>query len=140
MKFPSKQIKLITLLVSLHDSHPNSEADVKHLLAAVGEEHFFTLIRIMEADTIAHSKWTVKKRLQQIHHVRDMAKHILDKGDCFSLKTLSINGSDLERSGLEGKNIGELLRLTLQKVISGEWKNEKTFLLSQLEKNNWQIS
>ena len=32
MKFPSKTIELIHLLVYYHDSHPNCDADVKRLL------------------------------------------------------------------------------------------------------------
>lgn len=137
MKFPTRQKELVTLLVSLHDSHPNGSADVKKLLAAVGEEHFSTLIRVMEADTLAHSKWTIKKRLQHVHEIEESGNKIIASGECYSLKTLTVNGRDLEEIGFSGPRVGDGLRFALQKVISGEWENQKEKILAELKKNNW---
>jgi len=134
MKFPTKQTELVTLLVSLHDSHPNSAAEIKRLLAAVGKENFHTLISVMEADTLAHSKWSIKKRMQHVHQIRDTGNKILESGECYSLEGLAIGGKDLEALGFRGPKIGELLKFTLNKVIDGEWKNDAVVLLSELEK------
>lgn len=137
MKFPARQTELVTHLVYYHDSHPNSEADVKHLLGNVGEENFFRLLRVMEADTLAHSKWTVKKRLAQIQRLKETGERILSSGECYSLGGLAITGSDLTKHGVTGQRVGQLLRIALQNVILGKWKNEKDLILCELEKNNW---
>lgn len=137
MKFPTKQIELITLLVHHHDSHPNCDADIKYLLCNVGEENFFRLLRVMEADTLAHSKWAVKKRLAQLQKLKEAGERILASGECYSLKGLAITGNDLSQHGVSGQRIGQLLRLALQNVILGKWENHKETLLCELEKNNW---
>ncbi len=137
MKFPAKQIDLINLLVYYHDSHPGSDADVKHLLGNLGEENFFRLLRVMEADTLAHSKWAIKKRLAQLQQLQETAERILASGECYSLKGLAITGNDLAEAGISGQKIGQLLRVSLQNVISGKWENRKETLLCELKKNYW---
>ncbi|MBQ3074822.1 MAG: tRNA nucleotidyltransferase [Clostridia bacterium] len=137
MKFPTKQIELVNLLVYHHDSHPNCDADIKHLLGNVGEENFFLLLRVMEADTLAHSKWAVKKRLAQIQKIKEAGERIIASGECYSLKGLAITGNDLAKLGISGQKIGQFLRLALQNVILGKWENKKDVLLYELKKNNW---
>ena len=56
------------------------------------------------------------------------------------MKTLAVNGNDLEKIGLSGKQLGEALSYALQKVIGEEWKNEKELILSEIQKNNWEIA
>lgn len=136
MKFPTRQIERISLLVSQHDSHPATETDVKVLLGTVGKENFPALLRVMRADTLAHSKWTIRKRLDLLEKLKVTGEKILANGECYSLKTLAINGYDLESKGFSGRRIGEMLHFALQKVIRGEWENEKEALLDALEKNN----
>ena len=137
MKFPTRQIEKVCLLVYHHDSHPAGRGDVKRLLSQVGKENFFPLIRVMEADARAHSKWTVKRRLAQVQNLRAMGEDVLNSGECYLLRDLAINGNDLAAKGVKGQRIGYLLNLALQNVISGKWENQKDLLLSELEKNNW---
>jgi len=137
LKFPTKTTDLIARLVAYHDSHPSSREDVKKLLRDVGEEEFKILLRVMEADTLAHSKWSVKKRLEHVRKIQKTAEDILLSGECFSLKSLAVGGQDLEERGVQGKRIGELLEMCLENVILGKWENKKEKLLFELEKNNW---
>ncbi len=132
MHFPTKQISLISLLVAYHDSHPSKPQEVKKILSELGEENFFLLCRIMEADAMAHSRWSVKKRLEHVHKIRKTAQEILETGQCYSLKTLAIRGEDLAEIGFSGPKIGELLEVTLKKVIAEEWENDKNDLLEKL--------
>lgn len=134
MKFPTKEIETVTLLVSLHDSHPANDADVKLLLNSLGEELFPKLLRVMRADTLAHSRWTVPKRLELLEKLRESAQRILRSGACYNLKTLAINGNDLEEIGISGVKVGEALHLALQNVIRGEWINKKENLLEEIKK------
>lgn len=137
MKFPTKTVDTVTKLVALHDSHPASRGDIKILLGEVGEKLFPSLIRVMEADTLAHSRWSIKKRLAHVRELEATARDILTNGECYDLKGLAIDGRDLEAAGVRGARIGELLQLALQKVVRGQWENKRENLLSELAKNNW---
>ena len=66
---------------------------------------------------------------------------ILERGDCYSLKQLAINGGDLLAKGYQGKEIGFLLDQALEYVIKEPDKNTKEDLLKyvlhdNLAKNN----
>ncbi len=137
MKFPTKTTELVTLLVYHHDSHPKSRSDVKKLLSAVGETNFFRLLRVMEADTLAHSKWTIKKRLLQVQKLKELGEDILASGECYSLKQLAIDGRDLQELGFSGPAIGQKLQIAPQNVILDKWENTKESLICELKKNNW---
>ncbi len=137
LKFPTKEIETLVLLISLHDSHPSTRADVKLLLSELGSELFPTLIQIMQADTLAHSKWSIKRRMDHVKNIEEIGNSILSSNECFSLKDLAVNGNDLAQKGVKGKRIGELLFLALQKVICEEWENDRDSILYELEKNNW---
>ena len=108
---------------------------MKKLLSILGEEHFRMLVQVMEADILAHSKWTVKRRLENLENIRDTAEQILSSGECYSLEGLAIRGGDLMEIGLSGPSVGEALSLALNKVIRGEWANERELLLTKLKES-----
>lgn len=62
------------------------------------------------------------------------AREIKEKGECFSIKTLAVSGSDLEKLGIKGKDVGETLSLLLSAVIEGRAENEKYTLLDYLKR------
>ena len=132
MRFPARQIRTVTELITYHDSHPRGRADVKKLLSILGEEHFRLLLEVMQADILAHSKWTVKRRMENLENIRDTAQKILSAGECYSLEGLAVKGQDLLGIGLRGPAVGEALNLSLNKVIRGEWKNDREEILSRL--------
>ena len=56
--------------------------------------------------------------------------------ECFSLKYLKVNGSDLMNCGMsKGKIIGDTLNLLLNKVIENTLINDKEILLQYVRKN-----
>ncbi|MBP5289444.1 MAG: HD domain-containing protein [Clostridia bacterium] len=130
MRFPVRQIRAVTELVTYHDSHPKGRADVKKLLSLLGESRFRMLVQVMEADILAHSKWTVKRRLVNLENIRDTAEQILSSGECYTLEGLAIKGNDLTGIGLAGPAVGEALNYALNKVIRGEWENDRESLLA----------
>ena len=56
-------------------------------------------------------------------------RDILVRGDCFSLRSLTINGNDLMRIGFSGKAVGEALNCLLHEVIEGTLPNDRDALL-----------
>lgn len=71
---------------------------------------------------------------QDTEEIRSLWKEIKADGDCVSLKTLAVNGSDLMAAGVEkGKCLGDLLAILLNMVIEDPQLNKKEVLLEKLE-------
>lgn len=57
-------------------------------------------------------------------------KNVLKSGECFSMKHLAVTGDDLLDIGLQGKELGEMLRFLLDYVIDYPENNRRELLLS----------
>lgn len=69
-----------------------------------------------------------------VEAVRELWKEILRDGDCVSLKTLAVGGSDLIAFGMQpGKEMGEALARLLDLVLVNPELNEKERLLKKLK-------
>ena len=60
---------------------------------------------------------------------------MIDAGTVFSLRDLAVNGNDLKKRGLHGKEIGRGLQTLLNAVLDDKVKNEKASLLEYLSAN-----
>lgn len=56
-------------------------------------------------------------------------EEVLRRGDAYAVRQLNVDGRDLMRAGLEGKQIGRALEALLSKVIEGELPNERDKLM-----------
>ena len=122
----------VVLLVRHHDSpiEPR-EAVVKRRLRKLGREAFFELLALMRADTLALAP-KYHGRTEELDAVEAMAREILAREDCFSLKSLAVNGDDLLALGYRGKEIGAALEALLDAVTENRAPNEKEALLRYL--------
>lgn len=69
-----------------------------------------------------------------VAEIRKLWAEIMEDGDCISLKTLAVNGSDLMAAGVEkGKGLGEALARLLDLVLEHPEWNEKSILLEKLK-------
>ena len=118
-------------LIKYHDAViEENERAVKRWLGKLSPELFSSLIDLAVADNSAKTEESLE-RLKRYESIRGIAEDILKKEECFSLKQLKINGSDLISLGFpKGRMIGETLNILLEKVISGECENEKEALLA----------
>lgn len=57
-------------------------------------------------------------------------KAVLKSGECFSMKHLAVTGDDLLDLGLQGKELGEMLKFLLDYVIDYPENNQRELLLS----------
>lgn len=106
---------------------------VKRFLCKVSFEFFDMLLEVMRADTLAHSA-LAKENLKDIEELRRIKEGIVADGECVSLKMLAVNGRDIIDMGItDGKRIGEILNLLLEKVIDGEVENEKDKLIEKIK-------
>lgn len=136
LRFDRETVTRVTTLVGLHDvplEFPGAERDraVKRQLRRLGEEDFFRLLDLKRADALAHAP-QYRSRTLTCDRAAETARRILAEQQCFSLKDLAVNGTDLIAAGVpEGPAIGRLLNNLLEAVIAGEAANEKQALLSR---------
>ena len=117
-------------LIKYHDLviEPSEKA-VKRMLAKLGYENMERLLALKSADNLAQAP-KYHTRLADYEKIRGIMAQTLEKNECFSLKSLAVNGSDIMMLGVPaGKEVGRILNTLLTLVIDGEIENEKEKLL-----------
>ena len=90
---------------------------------------FFDLLKLKRADNLAQAP-EYHNRTEYVDRIQKIAEDIIANQECFSLKQVAVNGSDLIKVGFTpGKLIGECLNDILDKIIKGELDNDKQILL-----------
>lgn len=117
-------------IISLHDTPiQEDKIYIKKRLNRMGRDAFFELLALQRADNLAQNPQKVN--MEHFDIVEKIANEIIEENNCFSLKTLAINGSILIENGFKaGKQIGEILNYLLNEVIEERAKNEKQELLN----------
>lgn len=120
----------VTELVRLHDTPVHaSPAAVKRLLNRIGEEQFFRLLQLQRADNLAQAPEYLHAGYCEERTA--LAREILTKQECFSLKDLAVSGKDLIAAGIRpSPAMGQLLQRLLEAVIDGKAENRKEPLLA----------
>lgn len=131
MKFDNKTMNAVCELVRFHDKR--FEVDgffVKKMLRTLGPEQFGRLLALREADVKGSSRNPNKKRLEKVKKVRELFQQILERGDCYKLSDLAVNGKDLIEAGMKpGKEIGDMLEMCLEEAMKDQLLNNKRHLL-----------
>ncbi len=122
LKFDNKTRHTVKALAALWDIQiPSNKTDIKKLLKATGADIFSLLLE-------------VKKSAPEI---KNLFNEIIQKNECYSLRTLAVNGSDLMAAGsISGKEIGTALDRLLDLVIEEKCENKKDALL-KIFKNSY---
>ena len=134
LKYDNVTITDVCQLVKYHDHQiENSDKIIKRMLRRLGEKGFFDLLDLKRADNLGQSE-EFRYRQDILQELENSARRILDEKACFSIKDMAINGSDLIKLGMvQGPEIGEVLEMLLDKVISGEIKNDRQELIACLK-------
>lgn len=133
LRCDNKTKEAVIRLVKLHDTPiEESERIIKRRLNSMGGELFYDLMKLKRADTAGLAP-EFAERNEHFDRLEAMAREILEKEECFSLKHLAVNGNDMKALGFEGKEIGEKLELLLEAVIDGKVENEKGELTEYLK-------
>jgi len=129
LRCDNKTRDAVIRLIKAHDTPiEESERIIKRRLSSLGEELFFDLIKLKRADTAGLAP-EFSERNAHFDRLEEIAREILEKEACFSLKHLAVNGRDLIELGLKGKEIGEMLQKLLEAVIDGRVENEREKLI-----------
>ena len=140
LKFDNLTKNNVVRLVKWHDTPIEAnEKSVKRALGKMTPDFFFMLLALKRADNLAQNP-TYSHRQEYYNSLESIAKDILARQVCFSLKDLAIDGNDLMAIGIRpGRSMGLILKQLLDDVIQEKIPNEKDSLLKQaqkLEKDN----
>ena len=129
---PSVFIDEVCDLIRWHDERFKPETVMlKGYLKRLGADAMQKLMLIQRADILAQSPFKREEKLSNLSAVSEELNRIITSGECYSLRQLAVNGSDLLHIGIgSGVQIGQTLDALLDKVIGGALPNEKESLLS----------
>jgi tRNA nucleotidyltransferase (CCA-adding enzyme) len=107
---------------------------VKRWLNRLGQDLFETLILVKDGDCKCHAPCLLEPRMTELAELCRLKEKIIEESQCFSLKDLAINGTDIMRLGFTGKAVGEQLQWALLEVIEQRLPNDKETLLAAVSK------
>lgn len=136
MKSDKKTKTEVLTLIKYHDPViAPEEKCVRRYLNRLGGEMLRKLLQLKQADNLAQAP-ECAARLIGYDKILEIIKDIEAKDACFSLKQLKINGDMLLSLGVkQGKDIGKILNILLEKVISGEIENHTDSLTEEAKKH-----
>lgn len=135
LKYDNLTKNKVLTLIKYHDIPiKDNEKAVKRWFNKLEPDLFFDLIELKKADCLAQSS-EFRSRIHELESVVKTAQKIIEEKQCFSLKSLCINGNDLRDLGIrEGREIGKILNIILDLIIEGKLNNNKEELLDYVSK------
>ncbi len=121
LKYSNKEINIVIDMIQHKKSPITTRIEIKKLLKELSCD-FGLYLKFREAIDVAsyQSSYEIYQSIIQNH-------------ECYSLKQLEINGSDLVSLGYQGKQISETLNDLLNDVIEEKIPNQREFLLKQIK-------
>ena len=127
LKLPKQSAQCIMLLLTYaHTPLDSNTIAIKHLARKIGVDNLLVLLAFLPL--IMPKKQPIIAKMAQTLHA------ILANNECYSLKQLAINGTDIQALArkhqihLPGKDIGAILEKVLECVIQGKVANTKNAL------------
>lgn len=135
LKYPTDFIETCLTLIIYHDVRfSGAKRQMRHVMSAIGESNTALLLKVQRADIMAQSEYMHKEKLEKLDLACRVYDEILADKDCFTLKQLEINGSDLLNIGVkQGTEIGKILKILLSLVIEDKLENKKSALIKKAE-------
>ncbi len=135
LKMDNDTIDKVCTLVRYHDykhGEEPTETVLRKALNKVGAEIFPMFLEVRRADVMAQSDYMREDKLEKIRGWDRLYREVMAKGQCFTIKQLKINGSDLKNIGIKpGPKMGEILSALLDEVIEDPEKNTEEYLLKR---------
>ena len=129
LRFDTDSREEIVRLIRYHDLPIQPERKpVKRLMNKLGPDTVRRLIELHKADTRGQSA-ICAGRITEYDAVAAVLDEILNEKECFSLRDLTVNGTDMIALGLAGRDIGRALNACLTAVMEEKLPNERGALL-----------
>lgn len=113
-----------------------NESAVREAIFKYGKEMLLLILLHQEAIIKAKEDTTgimIPGGKKHIAVIRRLYYEIINRGDCISIKDLSVNGTDLMEYGMQGPLIGETLNQLLHIVMENPKLNDKETLIAMIE-------
>lgn len=137
LRFDNDTVSMVSRLVLYHDYGNNVDPDmriVRRSVSKIGEEVFPLLFSVKRADILAQSGYLRQEKLDRLEKWQQLYRKVISAGQCVSLKTLAVTGSDLIAMGMKpGKEIGTALNTLLDLVLEDPDRNTREALLKAAE-------
>ncbi|MFA7285953.1 MAG: HD domain-containing protein [Candidatus Paceibacterota bacterium] len=133
LKFSRREIDLVYALVYNHmffsDTEQITLSAVRRIIAKVGVENIWTLMKVRECDRVGMSKVEAPYRLRKYHAMIEEALH-----DPISVKQLKIDGNYLIKDiGIKpGPRMGFILNVLLEEVLDNPKLNAVEILKARV--------
>ena len=126
LKYDNKTVKTVKLLTeNINEKIYSDPVTIKKWLNRINYENLSNLIKIKKA--------LFDYEYEELTSSETIMEEIIATNQCYSLKTLSVNGQDLIDAGIpKGKNIVMVLNKVLNEVIEGKLENKKDILLNYI--------
>jgi tRNA nucleotidyltransferase (CCA-adding enzyme) len=132
LKFDNQSISEISILIKEHMNvlEKPTDASIKRLINRVGKDLVRDLFVLQRADALG--SFSSEIRLEEIDKVEEKTIAILESKVPLSIKELAVDGKDLiQKFSLKpGKEIGDMLKFLLDKVLENPELNSKEKLLA----------
>lgn len=130
-KASNEIIQTVTQMVKYHQSVENvDDIRVKRWLARLGAEKTRMLFDVRIADLEAHNPAKIAYEINKLTELKKELEQVVESGEAYRISDLAINGNDLIKIGLQGREIGETLNEILSLVIDGNLENSKEAIQS----------
>lgn len=133
LKFPKKEIETVAKLVRWHmffsDTEKISLSAVRRIIANVGKENIWSLMKLREADRIGTGR--PKENPYRLRKYKSMIEEALH--DPISVGMLKINGDKIMKAtdSNSGPKIGHILHILLEEVLDDPAKNNEEYLIKR---------
>ena len=141
MKFSNKEIDYVTRLIQHHMvsftlfKDGVTDRNVKRYVVRLGEDLLDDMIVLNYCDRSANLSNTNHCSYEEYlekHTIKQKWLEIKEKDNCFKVTDLKINGHDVMKLGIKGKEVGEVLNKLFDEVESKLIVNEREILLKRL--------
>lgn len=135
LKFDNYTLDRVCRLVKWHGlKYLPNDRSVRRALNRVGQDIFDAFIKVQRADISAKNPKVVPEKLVLLKEKEAIYHRVMERGDCFEVKMLAVNGRDLIQSGIKpGPLLGAVLEQLVEWVIDDPERNRKELLLEKAQ-------
>ncbi len=134
MRADNHLINNCSTLIALHDCKTElSRGEIKLFLNRYGIGVIRKLVDVKMGDALSHASPYAELRVELTKNFSSIVEDIELKGECYKLKDLKINGTDVKVRGFSGVQIQEVLKKILNEVMMGKIENDREVLLGRLD-------
>ena len=133
LKFDTATIDRVKRLVYWHDYGMGELPGLKSFRRALnkmGMDLFEDFTYIKRADILAQSDYHREDKLKNLEILEEYYKEVVEQEQCVTVRDLAVSGKDLIEIGMKpGPELGEMLKILLDKVLDDPELNEKDVLI-----------